>query len=409
MNPKAIRINDFTYSLPDERIATYPLEERDASKLLVYRNGEIVENTFKNLSDELPHGAMLVFNDTKVIQARILFIGEKDTIEIFCLEPVEPSPVIEVAMGSSGATIWKCLIGNNKKWKDLPQQAVYYHDGQAVKLTAEKLRKEDDVFIVKFSWEPSDMLFSRVLEIGGQTPLPPYIKREADDSDKDRYQTVYARAHGSVAAPTAGLHFTQNVIDSLAAKNITTANVALHVGAGTFRPVKAEFLKDHEMHAEQIHVTKEFVEKLLAQIGKGPVITVGTTSLRTLESLYWLGIKLRHTEDLVSDIFIDQWEPYDINPGVLIEPKKAIESVLAYMKQNKLSAIIGKTALLIVPGYTFKLADGIITNFHQPQSTLLLLVAAMAGSGWRKVYNHALDNNFRFLSYGDSSLLYKHE
>ena len=253
------------------------------------------------------------------------------------------------------------------------------------------------------------MLFSRVLEIGGQTPLPPYIKREADDSDKDRYQTVYARAHGSVAAPTAGLHFTQNVIDSLAAKNITTANVALHVGAGTFRPVKAEFLKDHEMHAEQIHVTKEFVEKLLAQIGKGPVITVGTTSLRTLESLYWLGIKLRHTEDLVSDIFIDQWEPYDINPGVLIEPKKAIESVLAYMKQNKLSAIIGKTALLIVPGYTFKLADGIITNFHQPQSTLLLLVAAMAGSGWRKVYNHALDNNFRFLSYGDSSLLYKHE
>lgn len=409
MNPKALRINDFTYSLPDERIATYPLQERDASKLLVYRNGQISENTFTNIADELPEGAMLVFNDTKVIQARILFIGEKDTIEIFCLEPVEPSPVIEVAMGSSGSTIWKCLIGNNKKWKDLPQQAVYYNEGQAVKLTAEKLRKEDDVFIVKFSWEPADMLFSRVLEIGGQTPLPPYIKREAEDSDKDRYQTVYARAHGSVAAPTAGLHFTHNVIDSLAAKKITTSHVALHVGAGTFRPVKAEFLKDHEMHAEQIHVTKEFIEKLLAQMGKGPIISVGTTSLRTLESLYWLGIKLRHAEDLVSDILIDQWEPYDINPGVLIDPKKAIESVLDYMKRNKLSAIIGKTALLIVPGYTFKLADGIITNFHQPQSTLLLLVAAMAGNGWRKVYDHALANNYRFLSYGDSSLLFKQQ
>ncbi len=409
MNPKALRINDFTYSLPDERIATYPLEERDASKLLVYRNGTIAENTFNNIANELPEGAMLVFNDTKVIQARILFTGEKDTIEIFCLEPVEPSPVIEVAMGSSGSTIWKCLIGNNKKWKDLPQQAVYYYEGQAVKLTAEKLRKEDDVFIVKFSWDPADMLFSRVLEIGGQTPLPPYIKREAEDSDKERYQTVYARAHGSVAAPTAGLHFTHDVIDSLAAKKITTAHVALHVGAGTFRPVKAEFLKDHEMHAEQIHVTKEFVEKLLAQMGKGPIISVGTTSLRTLESLYWLGIKLRHAEDLVNEILIDQWEPYDINPGVLIDPKKAIESVLDYMKRNKLNAIIGKTALLIVPGYTFKLADGIITNFHQPQSTLLLLVAAMAGDGWRKVYDHALANNFRFLSYGDSSLLFKQQ
>lgn len=407
MNPKALRINDYTYSLPDERIAHYPLPERDSSKLLVYKGGDISENTFNQIAGHLPEGAMLVFNDTRVIQARILFIGEKDTIEIFCLEPVEPSPVIEVAMGAKGHTIWKCLIGNNKKWKDLPQQAVYYEGGQAIKLTAEKLRKEDDVFIVKFSWEPADLAFSRVLEISGLTPLPPYIKRNAEDSDKERYQTVYARAHGSVAAPTAGLHFTQNVLDSIAAKNITSSYVSLHVGAGTFRPVKTEFLKDHEMHAEQIHVTKQFIEQLLAQMGHGPVIAVGTTSLRTLESLYWMGIKLRHADGLVPDLMVEQWEPYDINPGVLIEPKKAIESVLAYMKQNKLNDIIAKTALLIVPGYSFKLAGGIITNFHQPQSTLLLLIAALIGPDWKKVYNYALDNNFRFLSYGDSCLLLK--
>lgn len=407
MNPKALRINDFTYSLPDERIAHHPLAERDASKLLVYANNNIVETVFRDIGTQLPEGALLVFNDTRVIQARILFIGERDTIEIFCLEPVEPSPVVEEAMGAKGSTIWKCLIGNNKKWKDLPQQAVYYNDGQAVKLTAEKLRKEDDVFIVKFSWDPSDMTFARVLEISGLTPLPPYIKRDADDADKERYQTVYARAHGSVAAPTAGLHFTQNVIEGLKAKNIATAYLSLHVGAGTFRPVKTEFMKDHDMHAEEIHISKDFVEKLLAQMGKGPIIPVGTTSLRTLESLYWLGIKLRHTEELVNDIMIDQWEPYDINPGVLIEPKKAIESLYQYMKQNKLTTIVGKTALLIVPGYKFKLADGIITNFHQPQSTLLLLIAAMIGDNWKKVYDYALNNEFRFLSYGDSSLLFR--
>lgn len=407
MNPKALRINDYTYSLPDERIAYQPLAERDASKLLVYKDGIIKESVFKDIVDDVPENALLVFNDTRVIQARLLFKGEKDTIEIFCLEPVEPSPVIEVAMGAKGFVIWKCLIGNNKKWKDLPQQAVFFNDGQAVKLTAEKLRKEDDVFIVKFSWDPADLPFSRVLEISGLTPLPPYIKRLADEGDKERYQTIYARAHGSVAAPTAGLHFTQQVLEKLKDKNISTAYVSLHVGAGTFRPVKSEFMKDHDMHAEQIHVTKAFVEQLLAQMGKGPIIPVGTTSLRTLESLYWLGVKLRHAEDVVPDIAVEQWEPYEINPGVLIEPRKAIESVLAYMKQNKLQSIIAKTSLLIVPGYNFKLADGIVTNFHQPQSTLLLLVAALVGNGWRNVYNYALDNGFRFLSYGDSCLLFK--
>lgn len=407
MNPKAIRINDYTYKLPDERIAAQPLEERDASKLLVYKDGGIQEAVFKNIVDHLPENALLVFNDTRVIQARLLFKGEKDTIEVFCLEPVEPSTVMEVAMDATGSVIWKCLIGNNKKWKDIPQQAVFFNDGQAVKLTAEKLRKEDDVFIVKFSWDPPDLSFSRVLEISGLIPLPPYIKRIADDSDKERYQTIYAKAHGSVAAPTAGLHFTQTVIERLKEKNIAKAYVSLHVGAGTFRPVKSEFMKDHDMHSEQIHVTKEFIEQLLVHMGKGPIISVGTTSLRTLESLYWLGIKLRHAEGVVQDMVVEQWDPYDINPGVLIEPRKAIESVLAYMKQNKLSDITAKTALLIVPGYSIKLADGIITNFHQPQSTLLLLVAAVIGDNWKNVYNYALDNDFRFLSYGDSCLLFK--
>lgn len=407
MNPKAIRINDFTYKLPEERIAAQPLAERDASKLLVFKEGNIKESVFKNIVDHLPENALLVFNDTRVIQARLLFKGEKDTIEVFCLEPVEPSTVMEKAMDAKGSVIWKCLIGNNKKWKDLPQQAVFFNDGQAVKLTAEKLRKEDDVFIVKFSWDPVDLTFARVLEISGLIPLPPYIKRVADDGDKERYQTIYAKAHGSVAAPTAGLHFTPAVIEQFKDKNIAKAYVSLHVSAGTFRPVKSEFMKDHDMHAEQIHVTKAFIEQLLAHMGKGPVVAVGTTSLRTLESLYWMGIKLRHAEGIVQDMAVEQWEPYDINPGVLIEPRKAIESVLAYMKQNKLSEIVARTALLIVPGYNVKLADAIITNFHQPQSTLLLLVAALVGKDWKEIYNYALDNNFRFLSYGDSCLLYK--
>jgi S-adenosylmethionine:tRNA ribosyltransferase-isomerase len=408
MNPQALRMADFTYALPDERIAYFPLEQRDQSKLLVYKDGVCTDKIFKDLSSSLPDNALLVFNDTKVIQARILFVGEKDTIEVFCLEPLQPSELIELAMGASNSCVWRCLIGNNKRWKDLPQVATFNDGTTKVKLTAEKLRKEDDAFVVKFSWEPADLSFARVLEIGGKTPLPPYIKREAEESDKDRYQTVYARAHGSVAAPTAGLHFTQGVIDSLAAKNITTAHITLHVGAGTFKPVKVDYLREHEMHAEQIHITKELLDTLIAAIGTRPIIPVGTTALRTLESLYWLGLKLRHYEgDEPAEIRIDQWEPYDINPSLLVEPRKALESIAAYMKEHKLNALHGKTRLLIAPGYRFKFADAIVTNFHQPQSTLLLLIAALIGPDWRKVYDYALANDFRFLSYGDSSLLFK--
>jgi S-adenosylmethionine:tRNA ribosyltransferase-isomerase len=408
MNPQALRMVDFTYVLPDERIAHYPLEARDQSKLLVYKDGVCNQKVFNSLADELPNNSLLVFNDTKVIQARILFIGEKDTIEVFCLEPMQPSEVIELAMGTSTSCIWKCLIGNNKRWKELPQLATFNDGADKVKLTAEKLRKEDDYFVVKFSWEPANLSFARVLEIGGRTPLPPYIKRDTEDADKDRYQTVYARAHGSVAAPTAGLHFTKEVIDSLAAKNITTTHLTLHVGAGTFKPVKADYLREHEMHAEQIHVTKELINALIATIGNHPIVPVGTTALRTLESLYWLGLKLRHYEgEGLADISIEQWEPYDINPSLLVEPRKALESIAAYMKEHKLTVLHGKTRLLIAPGYKFKFADAVVTNFHQPQSTLLLLIAALIGSDWKKVYDYALANDFRFLSYGDSSLLFK--
>lgn len=408
MNPQALRIADYTYVLPEERIAAHPAEGRDSAKLLVYKQGDIAERVFKDIITELPEKTLLVFNDTKVIQARILFIGEKDTIEVFCLEPVEPSGVIELAMGATGSTVWRCLIGNNKKWKDLPQVATFNNGTEKVKLTAEKLRKEDDAFIVKFSWDPADLSFARVLEIGGRTPLPPYIKREAEENDKDRYQTVYARAHGSVAAPTAGLHFTREILDSLATKNIQQANITLHVGAGTFKPVKADYLKEHEMHAEQVHVTKELVDTLIKTMGNGPIVAVGTTSLRTLESLYWFGIKLRYSENEgLEEIDIDQWEPYEINRSLLVEPRKALESIAEYMKKNKVNSIHGKTRLLIAPGYNFKIVSGVITNFHQPQSTLLLLIAALIGDDWHKVYDFALKNNFRFLSYGDSSLLLK--
>lgn len=408
MNPQALRMADFTYQLPDERIAHYPLENRDAAKLLVFKDGKVGETVFSGLADELPDNSLLIFNDTKVIQARILFIGEKDTIEVFCLEPLQPSEVIEVAMGATGTCTWKCLIGNNKRWKDLPQVAQFNSGSQKVKLTAEKLRKEDDSFVVKFSWEPAELSFAEVLEVGGLTPLPPYIKRTAEDSDKDRYQTVYARAHGSVAAPTAGLHFTPAVLTSLEQKGISTAYITLHVGAGTFKPVKVDYLREHEMHAEQVHITKELIDTLLSAIGSKPIIPVGTTALRTIESLYWLGLKLRHLdEEEQADISVEQWEPYDINPSLLVEPRKALESIAAYMKVHKLKVLHGKTRLLIAPGYQFKFADAIITNFHQPQSTLLLLIAALAGPNWRMAYDYALANNFRFLSYGDSSLIFK--
>lgn len=408
MNPQALRIADYTYVLPEGRIALHPAPGRDTSKLLVYREGGCSERVFKNIAEELPADSLLVFNDTRVIQARILFIGEKDTIEVFCLEPVEPSPLIELSMGATNSTVWRCLIGNNKRWKDLPQVAMFNDGTDKVKLTAEKLRKEDDAFIVKFTWDPPQLSFARVLEIGGRTPLPPYIKRDAEVDDKELYQTIYARAHGSVAAPTAGLHFTPAVFDSLDNKKIQRAYVTLHVGAGTFKPVKVEYLKEHEMHAEQVHVTRELVENLLNYVGIKPVIAVGTTSMRTLESLYWFGIKLRYADtDEALEIDIDQWDPYEINRSLLVEPRKALESILAYMKANKLNAIHGKTRLLIAPGYNFKIVDGIITNFHQPQSTLLLLIAALIGNDWRKVYEYALEHDFRFLSYGDSSLLLK--
>lgn len=410
MNSRAIKIADYTYTLPPERIAEFPLAERDSSKLLVFKDGTITDTVFNTLPLHLPHDSMVVFNNTKVIQARILFVGEKDTIEVFCLEPLEPSTVIEEAMQAYGSVTYYCLIGNNRRWKDGPQTTHFNKpDGSKLVFNAEKLRKDEDAFVVKLSWDDPTLTFAEVLDLGGKTPLPPYIKREANPADKETYQTTYARNDGSVAAPTAGLHFTANLFNQLKAKGIRAAELTLHVGAGTFKPVKATYLEDHQMHAEQLLITIDFIENLADTIGKAPIIAVGTTSLRTLETLYWFGLKLKHGEEELEqdEISVSQWEPYDINPGLHIAPAKAIEAIRDYMVRKRLQTMHGSTSLMVAPGYKLKIVDGIITNFHQPQSTLILLVAAMVGDNWKAIYNHALANNYRFLSYGDSSLLFK--
>ncbi len=412
-DPRNISINDYTYSLPEERIAKYPLAERDASKLLIYKKGAIEADIYKNIAENVPNNSLLVFNNTKVVEARLLFHKlTGGVIEIFCLEPHEQYPDITTAMLQKEKVLWQCLVGGASKWKagQILEKKIQYGE-QEIILLAKYVQKRNDSFIIELSWTPASLSFAEVLHYVGAIPLPPYIKRAVEESDHERYQTVYAHFDGSVAAPTAGLHFTDNIFNQLKEKNIQTDFVTLHVGAGTFKPVKSDTMQEHEMHAEWIDVPKKIIETILKNLDNN-IIAVGTTSLRTLESLYWLGAKqfgIRSSEFGVEpdrSLSLLQWEAYVLNEKN-IGVKDSLESLLNWMEKNKLEHLVAKTQILIAPGYNFKIVNGLITNFHQPQSTLLLLVAALIGDDWRKVYAYAMQNDFRFLSYGDGSLLWR--
>ncbi|MGD0582206.1 MAG: S-adenosylmethionine:tRNA ribosyltransferase-isomerase [Bacteroidales bacterium] len=393
---------EYFYDLPEEKIAQYPLEERDLSKLLVYRDGKITSDFFYRIDDHIPEYSLLVFNNTKVIRARLVFMKKSGArIEIFCLEPFLPAEY-SAAFSSRGPVEWKCLIGNLKKWKTGILETFFIDRGREARLTAEKVSEQGEAFLVRFSWDSQDLNFGEMIDSAGHVPLPPYIKRDDESSDSVTYQTIYAMISGSVAAPTAGLHFTRQVFDRLDQKNIIRAELTLHVGAGTFQPLKSQRISEHVMHTEHFFVSRNTIESLLKNTGK--IIAVGTTSVRTLESLYWLGVKLdKNTSAEPSELFIDQWYPYE---GECKVPSfQALETLLEWMERTKTRVLKAATRIIIVPGYKFRIIDGMITNFHQPGSTLLLLVAAWTGSDWKKIYDFALANDFRFLSYGDSSLL----
>lgn len=405
-HPKELSILDYTYTLPEARIAAFPLEERDDSKLLIFKQGTITEDRYRNIAQHIPGNSLLVFNNTKVVEARLLF--QKSTggvIEIFCLEPHEQYADITTAMLQQGKVLWQCLVGGASKWK--PGQVLEKHiyaQGEEIVLQAAYIEKRSGCFVIELSWTPASMSFAELLHAAGAIPLPPYIKRKAEASDTARYQTVYAKYDGSVAAPTAGLHFTESIFNSFNEKKIHHEYVTLHVGAGTFKPVKAEKMEEHEMHAEWMEVSRAFIENLNSSLD-GNIIAVGTTSLRTVESLYWLGVKAVSGGLRVTSMEITQWEVYERKEKE-IPAKKALSALLEWMTANRMERIITRTQILIAPGYTFRIIKGLITNFHQPQSTLLLLVAALIGEDWRKVYDYAMKNEFRFLSYGDGSLLW---
>ena len=407
MHPKHLSINDFTYHLPGKKIALHPLEKRDQSKLLIYTKEKIKVDIYKNIADHLPENSLLVFNNTKVIPARILFRKETGgTIEIFCLAPFEENTEYTSVMSKNTSVKWKCMIGGASKWKEGGLTKKINLKNEKVILTATLKQKLADAYVAEFSWQPSHYSFSEIIEQAGEVPLPPYIKRDVEENDKERYQTIYAEHKGSVAAPTAGLHFTQEIFSSLKNKNIKTDFVTLHVGAGTFKPVKSATMQLHEMHAEWIDVSVSTIENILNNL-KENIIAVGTTSLRTIESLYWMGIKSYLYNDCsLQELEIKQWEVYGEPLSVQnIDVNVALASLINWMKKNKQQRLFIKTQILIAPGYKFKIADALITNFHQPKSTLLLLVAAIT-KDWKKIYEYALNNNFRFLSYGDGCLLF---
>lgn len=411
LHPRYLNISNFTYNLPEEKIAFFPLEQRDQSKLLIYKNGAITESNYQNIDAQLPAGSLAIFNNTRVVEARLLF--KKPTggqIEIFCLEPHEQYADVTTAMLQTQKVLWLCLIGGAAKWKNgqVLQLAVENHMGEIL-LEARFVEKRADSFVIELSWTPGTLPFAEVLHKAGKIPLPPYIKRMTEATDADRYQTVYAEADGSVAAPTAGLHFTNAVLDKLHQKNIQTDFVTLHVGAGTFKPVKAATMDEHEMHSEFILVTPELIKNMQAQKA-GPIVAIGTTSLRTIESLYWLGAKLSANPDCFNNEIpcLQQWDAYE-EALQKYSRTEALQAILDYLNKKQLKELVAKTQIIIAPGYAFKIADGLITNFHQPASTLLLLVAAFIGDDWQKVYDYALENDFRFLSYGDGSLLWRNE
>lgn len=396
MNNRFLSLSNFKYALPEARIANFPLQQRNTSKLLVYQKSDITEDCFSNLSNHIPENALLVFNDSKVIPARIVF--KKSTgakIEVFCLECLEES---------SKCSVWKCFVGGAAKWKE---ETLLLQQGDLL-LHATMLQRSEDAYVIRFEWNDERKLFYDVLDTFGDIPLPPYIKRETVDSDKDTYQTVYSSAKGSVAAPTAGLHFTDSVFTSLEEKHIDKAFVTLHVGAGTFKPIKTENVYDHTMHAEWIVVSKAFIKQIIDTANLF-IIPVGTTSLRTLETLYWLGVKLK-TEGIGSVIHLElkQWEneKYSAND---LSVHDSFQALYDYLEANSLERLVARTQIMITPDYAIKTAKAIVTNFHQPESSLLLLISAFVGDNWHKIYNYALAHNFRFLSYGDSSLLFLDE
>ena len=411
-----IKIKDFNYHLPDERIAKFPLAERDSSKLLLYRKGEVQEDTFVNLPQYLPEGALMVFNNTKVIQARLHFRKETGAlIEVFCLEPAVPHDYVLMFQQTHSCS-WYCMIGNLKKWKSGALKRTVTVRGQEIELTVTRGEMHGNSYQVDFVWNNDEVTWAEILDAVGELPIPPYLNRETQESDKETYQTVYSKIKGSVAAPTAGLHFTERVLEALDRHGIDREEVTLHVGAGTFKPVKSEEIEGHEMHTEYICVNKRTIEKLIAH--GGGCIAVGTTSVRTLESLYYIGVYLAtHPDASEEELHVQQWTPYeyaeqtrpqgsepDGRPEALTTIE-ALQNILNYLERNELNALHTSTQIIIAPGYTYHVVRMMVTNFHQPQSTLLLLVSAFVHGDWHKIYDYALEHDFRFLSYGDSSLL----
>lgn len=396
---KDISIEAYDYPLPDDRIAKYPLAERDASKLLVLKDNVISESQFKHVGEYLPKDALLVFNETKVIRARLQFHKTTGSrIEVFCLEPEQD---YQMAFSACSPVRWKCLVGNAKRWKEGKLSMELSVKGEKVTLFAERLAHNDQYSEIEFSWLPENLSFAAVLEAAGEIPLPPYLHRDAEPDDRDRYQTVFARYDGSVAAPTAGLHFTQPLIAELRDEGFGFDEVTLHVGAGTFRPVATETIGEHAMHSETIIVRKSLIENLIQHFGK-PVIPVGTTSTRTLESLYWIGVMLKEQGDALRPLHVEQWFPYETHAP--LSATEALQGILAYLDKHGLTRLEASTALMIAPSYKMHIITGLITNFHQPKSTLLLLVSALIDERWKDCYRFALDHGFRFLSYGDSCL-----
>lgn len=403
-DPQKILIQDFDYALTPDRIAEFPLEIRDRSRLLVYHNGKITDDIFNNLSHHLPEETTIIVNDTKVIEARIFF--QKPTggiIEIFCLEPFHLP--VEESLVQKGSVQWQCLIGGASKWKPgqiLQKQIII--NSREVSLQAQYIARQVDDFIIEFSWQPGDLTFGDIIHAAGAIPLPPYIKREATEYDAERYQTIFSKQDGSVAAPTSALHFTPGVFEELQKKNIHVGHITLHVGAGTFKPVKTENIAGHAMHSEPFSVSLATLKKI---ISARTLVAVGTTSLRTLESLHWIAVKLMKGL-MEGELHLQQWEAYDLADKFPdTHPDQSLNYLVEWMNEQKLNEIHCHTSLIIIPGYKFTLPEGLITNFHQPRSTLLLLVSAFIGDEWKRVYRHALDNDYRFLSYGDSSLLWR--
>lgn len=409
---KPLYIADFNYPLPDERIAKYPLPERDHSKLLIYRDGAVSEDHFYNVGEYINPSALLIYNNTRVIQARLEFYKTTGArIEVFCLEPLTPHDY-QLSLSTTTGCTWKCMVGNAKKWHDEPVTLTINRSSSAITLRAYKEAQMGNTFAVRFEWDGDDISFAEILDAAGELPIPPYLNRKTEASDLKTYQTVYSRIKGSVAAPTAGLHFTESVLADLHRRGIETDELTLHVGAGTFLPVKTADANEHTMHTEIIAVPRETIAHILAKLGS--IVAVGTTSMRTLESLYFIGCQLRNAEMSeyrnIDSIHVDQFEPYEndsqhsaLSPR--LSTAEALQSILDYLDATHQQTLHAETQIMIKPGYTFHVVDQLITNFHQPQSTLLLLVSAFVGGDWHTIYDYALSHDFRFLSYGDSSIL----